>query len=543
MMQPNDSRWWEGATLYQIYVRSWRDSDGDGYGDLSGVIAGLDHLEWLGIDAIWLSPTMPSPDDDWGYDVADYTDVHPELGSLDDLDRLIAEAGRRGIRVLLDLVPNHTSAMHAWFVDALSGPDSRHRDFYVWADPGPGGGPPNNWLDATGEPAWTLEASSRQYYLHNFLPSQPDLNWWNPEVRTAFEDILRFWLDRGIAGFRIDVAHGLYKDAGLRDNPPLTGDSGDGRFGLRQVYNANRPETHDVYRTWREIAAGYQPPGLLLGETWVHDFDALAAFYGRDDELQLTLNFPFVFAGFSAGALSDVVERTLRALPAGACPTWTGSNHDVCRFPTRWGDGDPRRVRLALTILCTLPGATLLYYGDEIGMTDVDVPADLQRDPMTRGNKGGRPNRDRGRTPMQWTAAPGAGFTRPGTKPWLPLGDHTAVNVADQRQDPRSTLVLCRDLLDLRRRSDLGDRAGYRTLAAGPAVWAYRTNGLAVAANFSGQPATADLAGPATVLLTSDPTGEVPATEFGRVPLRPWEAVVTRPAAGPSPTRRSEPGS
>ncbi len=213
-------RWWHGATLYQIYVRSWQDTNDDGYGDLNGVTAHLDYLSWLGVDGIWLSPTMPSPDDDWGYDVSDYMGVHPELGTLADLDRLIAKAGQRDLRVLLDLVPNHTSDAHPWFVEAVTDPRSPHREFYVWADPAPDGGPPNNWLAATGATAWTLDEASGQYYLHNFLPSQPDLNWWNPAVHQAFGDILRFWFDRGVAGFRIDVAQGLYKDAQLRDDPP-----------------------------------------------------------------------------------------------------------------------------------------------------------------------------------------------------------------------------------------------------------------------------------------------------------------------------------
>lgn len=537
MMQQNDTRWWRGATLYQIYVRSWRDSDGDGYGDLAGVINGLDYLEWLGIDAIWLSPTMPSPDDDWGYDVAGYLDVHPELGTLEDLDLLVAEARQRGIRVLLDLVPNHTSDRHAWFIDAQSGRDSQHRDFYVWADPAPGGGAPNNWLDATGDPAWTFDPPSGQYYLHNFLPSQPDLNWWNPEVHRSFEEILRFWLDRGIAGFRIDVAHGLYKDAQFRDNPELQdGDSRDGRFGLVQAYNANRPETHDVFRAWRKITDSYQPPAVLLGETWVHDLAKLAAFHGDDDELPLTMNFPFAFAEFAAAALSGVVERTLRELPATACPTWTGSNHDICRFTTRWCGGDPRKIRLALTVLCTLPGTTLLYYGDEIGMTDVDVSPGLQRDPMTRGRDNGRPNRDRGRTPMQWSAAPGAGFTPPGTTPWLPFGDHAAVNVADQRRDPHSTLALCRQLLILRRENKEHASNGYRTLPGGPAQWVYAANDLIVAANFSGRPGTAGLGGldgPVQAITTSDPSGALPTVASGTVTLRPWEAVVLRVAPCP----------
>ena len=285
-------------------MRSWRDTNDDGYGDLRGIIERLDHLSWLGVDAIWLSPTMPSPDEDWGYDVSDYTGVHPELGTLADLDELIAEAGRRGLRVLLDLVPNHTSSAHPWFVDAAASRDAAHRDYYVWADPRPDGGPPNNWLDFTGRPAWQWHESG-QYYLHNFLPGQPDLNWWEPAVHREFRDILDFWFERGVAGFRIDVANGLYKDAELRDNPPATSDSPlDGSFGLRLVYNVNRPETHGVYRDWRKIAESYSPARLLLGETWVAEPERLAAYYGDHDELQLGFNFPFAFA-------------TLRPVPAG----------------------------------------------------------------------------------------------------------------------------------------------------------------------------------------------------------------------------------
>ena len=227
------ARWWHGATLYQVYVRSWLDTNGDGYGDLPGVMAKLDYLAWLGVDGIWLSPTMPSPDDDWGYDVSDYLGVHPELGTLDDLDRLVAEADQRNMKVLLDLVPNHTSTAHPWFVEAISGRDSAHRSYYVWADPAPGGGPPTNWLDATGHSAWAFDEASGQYYLHNFLASQADLNWWEPAVHEEFREILRFWFDRGIAGFRIDVAQGLYKDAELRDDPPsATPDRLHSRFGL-----------------------------------------------------------------------------------------------------------------------------------------------------------------------------------------------------------------------------------------------------------------------------------------------------------------------
>ncbi len=377
-------RWWHGAALYQLYVRSWRDSDGDGYGDLRGIIGRLDHLSWLGVDGIWLSPTMPSPDADWGYDVSDYTGVHPGLGTLADLDELIGAARERGLAVLLDLVPNHTSSAHPWFVEARAGRDAAHRDYYVWADPAPGGCPPNNWLDATGQSAWAFDDRTGQFYLHNFLVGQPDLNWWQPAVHREFREILEFWFGRGVAGFRIDVAHGLYKDADLRDNPPDDiGSPLTGQFGLRPVYSANRPQVHGVYRDWRRIADSYDPPRLLLGETWTGDADRMAAFYGEDDELQLAFNFPFVFADFDAGQLAGVVDRTLAALPAGACPVWMASNHDVGRFPSRWCGGDERKTRLALLVLATLPGAVVLYYGDEIGMTDVEVPPELQRDEMT----------------------------------------------------------------------------------------------------------------------------------------------------------------
>ena len=387
----NGTRWWHGATLYQIYVRSWRDTNSDGYGDLPGVTAGLDYLQWLGVDGIWLSPTMPSPDQDWGYDVSDYLAVHPELGTLADMDKLIAEAGQRGIKVVLDLVPNHTSSAHAWFTDALSGRDSAHRDYYVWADPvkgegEAGGAPPNNWRDAIGASAWTLDDASGQYYLHNFLPSQPDLNWWDPRVHEEFREIIRFWFDRGVAGFRVDVAHGLYKDAQLRDNPPMVGGGRlDGGFGLRPAYSMNRPETHGVYRDWHKIAGGYSPQRLLLGETWTGDLGTLASYYGQNDELDLAFNFPFVFAQFEAGALAGVVDETLAKLPAGASPVWVTSNHDISRFPTRWGGGDERKARLALLVLATLPGTTTFYYGDEIAMTDVAVPGELRRDRMTPG--------------------------------------------------------------------------------------------------------------------------------------------------------------
>ncbi|MGD0064151.1 MAG: alpha-amylase family glycosyl hydrolase [Streptosporangiaceae bacterium] len=520
-----DPPWWHGAVLYQLYVRSWRDTDGDGYGDLRGIIERLDHLSWLGVDGLWLSPTMPSPDEDWGYDVSDYTGVHPELGTLADLDELIAQAGQRGMRVLLDLVPNHTSSAHPWFIDAGSGRNAPHRDYYVWADPGPGGGPPNNWLDFTGQPAWQWHESG-QYYLHNFLVGQPDLNWWQPAVHAEFAGILEFWFNRGVAGFRIDVAHGLYKDAELRDNPPLTGNNPlEGRFGQRPVYSAYRPETHGVYRDWRKIADGFAPPRLLLGETWVGELDQLASYYGDNDELHLGFNFPFALAEFDAPRLAKIVEQTLAALPPGACPVWMGSNHDIGRFASRWCDGDERKVRLALLVLTTLPGTTVLYYGDEIGLTDVDVPPALRRDNATL-HSGADGNRDRARTPMPWDASPGGGFSTPGVTPWLPPGDPPGPNVADQRADADSTLWLCRRLLAVRRTELSGSIPDFEHLPAREGQWAYRVGSLVVAANFSGRPAGLPSAAGEVLLATSGTE-----TAAQQRMLAPWEGVVARLAA------------
>jgi alpha-glucosidase len=510
------TRWWEGAVLYQVYVRSFADSNGDGYGDLAGIIGRLDYLSWLGADGIWLSPTMPSPDEDWGYDVADYRSVHPQLGTLADLDKLVTEAGRRGIRVLLDLVPNHTSSAHPWFTAARSGRDSPYRDYYVWADPAAGGGPPNNWLDATGASAWTLDEASGQDYLHNFLPSQPDLNWWNPAVHAEFEQILRYWFDRGVAGFRIDVAHALYKDALLRDNPPADASIHPrmAGHGLNPVYNYNRPETHEVYRRWRRIAESYTPARLLLGETWVFPVERMVPYYGDDDELQLAFNFPFLFSELPD--LPEAVARTMAALPPRACPVWTGSNHDVPRLASRWADGDERKTRLALLILLTLPGTTTLYYGDEIGMTNSDVPPELQRDEMSRHSDHWRGSRDCARTPMQWSPEPGAGFSRPEITPWLPFGDYQRVNVAAQRDQPGSVLTLVRGLIELRRAELSGNATSYQQLATEP--WTYRAGSLMVAANLSDSPVPTP---PGEVLISSD-------GQPGDGVLAPWQGVVVK---------------
>ncbi len=544
------SPWWRGATIYQIYVRSWRDSNGDGTGDLVGVCAGLDYLSWLGIDGIWLSPTMPSPNNDWGYDVSDYYNVHPDLGTLADLDRLVSEAAQRGIAVMLDLVPNHTSNAHSWFVDALGGPRAAHRDYYVWADPKTDGTPPNNWLSATGRSAWSYDKTSGQYFLHNFLRDQPDLNWWDQRVHDEFDRILRYWFDHGISGFRIDVAHGLYKDALLRDNPPAapTDHPAIKRLGLRPVYNANRPEVHQVYRHWRQIADSYAPTRALLGETWEFDFQRFADYYGREQpELHMAFNFLFVEAHFKAPELAGIVEGTLAALPAGSTAVWTGSNHDVGRFPTRWCGDDGRAIRAALVLLATLPGTLVLYYGDELGMADVDVPVAQQVDQISLARPDW-PSRDRGRTPMPWSGDKNGGFTTASARPWLPLGEHTSNNVESQKQDPGSVLNFWRDLSRLRQAGLIGNPGPLERVLLDEQVWAFRVGGTTTVANLSPEPVTRPFpSGEISTVLLSTTAGRRDMKLAGEVVLDPWEALVvsaepTREAAAkrrrPHPPRR-----
>jgi alpha-glucosidase len=499
--------WWREGVLYQIYPRSFADSDGDGIGDLRGITSRLDHLQWLGIDGIWLNPTMPSPNDDWGYDVADYCAVHPDLGTLDDLDELIAEAGRRGIRVLLDLVPNHTSDRHAWFQDALTGREATHRDHYVWADPGPDGGPPNNWRSVFSGPAWTLHEPTGQFYLHNFLPSQPDLNWWSERVREDFDAILRFWFGRGVAGFRIDVCHAIVNDAELRDDPPATADDHPHiqERGLRSAFSMNRPEVHDVLRRWRQVA---NPDHILVGETYVLDLAELFPFYGQgEDELHMAFNFLFVHEDLHAGRMRAIVEAVQEGLPEASWPVYTGSNHDAGRLATRWAAGDEAKTRCALLMLLTLRGTPFLYYGDELGLPDGDVPADRLKDPVPD-------NRDGCRTPMPWTDEPAPDM-------WLPLTD-TSRNVAAQREDATSDLHLVRDLIALRReRADLRTGA-YATRPAPDGAWVWgRGDGTTVALNLSGAAVSVEARG--TVLIATDRARDGEAFD-GALP--PWSGVV-----------------
>lgn len=500
--------------IYHVYVRSYADADGDGVGDLPGLVSRLDHLAWLGVDAVWLSPTFPSPNADWGYDVSDYLGVHPELGALADIDRLIAEADRRGLRVLLDLVPSHTSDAHPWFHDPA------RRDRYVWADPGPGGAPPNNWASTFGGSAWTLDPSTGRYYLHNFLPEQPDLDWRNEEVRDAFDEILRFWFARGVAGFRIDVAHGLVEDRLLRDNPPAQpGDPAAWlRTGQRPFYNAGRPEAIDVHRRWRRVAAAHEPERLLLGETYLDTVERLVP-YLVPDGLHLCMNLPFLHAPFVAEELARVVGRTEALLPTEATPLWHASSHDDGRLASRWCAGDEDAARCALVALLTLRGACILYQGDEIALENGPVPPERVRDVA---------GRDPGRTPMVWSDTDGAGFTVAGAEPWLPIGSR-ARNVAAQRDDPGSTLTLARDLIALRRRPPLA--GAYEPVDAPAGVWAFRRGGGALVALNLGDRVARLHGVEGSILLATDRDRDGERL-LGALELRPREAAVAASPTG-----------
>ncbi len=462
--------WWRDGVIYQVYPRSFADSDGDGVGDLAGVLARLDHLVTLGVDALWLSPIQPSPMADFGYDVSDYCNVDPLFGTLADLDRLVAACHARGLRLVLDLVPNHSSDRHPWFLDSRGGRGASRRDWYLWRDPAPDGGPPNNWLSHFGGPAWTLDASSGQYYLHSFLPQQPDLNWRNPAVVAAMHGVLRFWLDRGVDGFRVDVIWLLVKDALFRDNPPEPGAAPDARPFARQraVHTADQPETHAAIAGLRRVLDAY-PGRMMVGEIYL-PVERLVRYYGGAlDECHLPFNFQLLLCAWDASAIAGVIREYEAALPAGAWPNWVLGNHDRPRVASRVGAG---QARVAAMLLLTLRGTPTLYYGDELGLEDVAIPPERAQDPAGLREPGRGLGRDAVRTPMPWDASPGAGFTT--GEPWLPLNaDHASRNVAAHHAEPDSMLALHRRLLALRRATPALVRGTIEGVAAKDGVLRY----------------------------------------------------------------------
>lgn len=523
-------KWWQGGLIYQVYIRSFCDTNGDGVGDLPGVISKLDYLADLGVDGIWLSPVTASANADWGYDVIDYNRIDPTLGTMEDFDRLIEAATIRGMRVLMDFIPNHTSIEHPWFQDALTSKQSQYRDYYIWEDPKQDGRPPSNWRSYGGGSAWEYHAPTGQYYLHNFFRGQADLNWRNEEVRREFDQIMRFWLDRGVAGFRIDVFNMLIKDSQYRDNPKATKTDGPEirLLGQQPRFNISQPEVHEVLKRWRATTEKYEPHALLLGEsTLVYDMKDLAAFYGNHDELELALNLKFVDSEFSAPAFKAVVAEVEEAISDPDWPVWAGSNHDKPRFPSRWADGDERKIRVGLLVLIALRGTSILYYGDEIGLQDVFVAPWRLKDPRGRRNWPVDGGRDRARSPMPWKNQVGAGFTDKDVRPWLPYGDLKTRSVEVEEQNPDSTLNFSRDLIALRRAETDLRRGNYTELSTIPSVWAWeRGSSILVAINFSGfHHELTNIAG--DILLGTVRAREGEAVD-GILHLGPWEGVILR---------------
>ncbi|HEY2884301.1 MAG TPA: alpha-amylase family glycosyl hydrolase [Rhizomicrobium sp.] len=481
--------WWQRGIIYQVYPRSFQDSNGDGVGDLQGIRRRLDYLTWLGIDAIWISPIYPSPMADFGYDVADYCAVAPIFGTLADFDALVADAHERGLKVILDFVPNHTSERHPWFVESRMSRDSPRRDWYLWRDGKPNGAPPNNWVSQFGGPAWTYDQATRQWYLHSFLREQPDLNWRNPAVRAAMMDVMDFWLRRGVDGFRVDVIWLLIKDEKLRDNPRNPGwHPGQAEIGRNlQVHNADQPGVHDVIGEMRTVLDRY-PDRVLIGEIYL-PLERLVAYYGQDlSGAHLPFNFQLIQTAWNAPAIARLVEEYEKALPPGGWPNWVLGNHDQPRIAARVG---AEQARVAAMLLLTLRGTPTLYYGDEIGLARVAVAADAVQDPWEKNEPGLGLGRDPSRTPMQWDGSRNSGFSD-AERLWLPLdAGFRTHNVAALQADSQSLLNLYRALIALRHRHSALSVGSFRLVASSEQTLIYErafaSERIVIALNFSAE--------------------------------------------------------
>jgi alpha-glucosidase len=494
------TEWWRRGAVYQIYPRSFQDSDGDGVGDLRGILRRLDHLRDLGVGAVWLSPFYPSPMADFGYDVADYTDVDPLFGSLGDFDALVKAAKERGIEVIVDWVGNHSSDRHPWFEASRSSRGDPRRDWYVWRD---GESPPNDWVTAWKDPgpAWTWDERTAQWYLHSFLAEQPDLNWDDPDVERAMFDVLRFWLDRGVGGFRLDAVYKIGKDPALGDNEP-------GRS-----HQEHWPTVHDRLRRLRKVLEEYDGDRVSVGEIHADSQRTLVEYVNSGDELHMVHNFALVHAAWSAQAFRATIDEFTGLAEPDTWPAWCFSDHDFPRIASRYGEA---RARVAAMLLVTLRGTPFIYQGDELGLRDADVPPERIVDVD---------GRDPERAPIPWEAGPGAGFTT--GRPWLPLPpDPERVNAEAQRTEPRSMLALYRELLALRGRSRALQEGRQEMLDAAPDVLAYvREHGqerLLVALNFSSNDVPVD-ADAGRILLSTDAQREPSPAELT---LAPDEGVI-----------------
>ncbi|WP_132053659.1 alpha-amylase family glycosyl hydrolase [Pseudocnuella soli] len=439
--------WWQSGIIYQIYPRSFQDSNGDGIGDLQGIIQRLDYLQWLGVTAIWISPIYPSPMADYGYDISDYRGIHPLFGNMDDFDQLLQEAHNRGLRIILDLVPNHTSNQHPWFLESRSSKENPKRDWYIWEDARPDGTPPNNWLSVFGGPAWEWDEQTGQYYYHAFLTEQPDLNWRNPEVQQAMLDVMRFWLDKGVDGFRVDVMWHMVKDKELRDNPvnPDYQVHMATYEQLTPIYSTDQPEVHDLVQQMRAVLDSYGER-MMIGEIYL-PIQKLMTYYGPDNNgAHLPFNFLLLSMPWDAQKIASAIDEYEHALPQRGWPNWVLGNHDQPRITSRVGI---EQARIAAMLLLTLRGTPTIYYGEEIGMRDVPIPPDEVQDPQGLNMPDKNLSRDPARTPMQWDGSEFAGFSA--TRPWLRLGpQYKRPHVAAQKEDPHSQLHFYKKLIALR---------------------------------------------------------------------------------------------
>ena len=554
------TQWWQTGVIYQIYPRSFQDSNGDGVGDLRGIAARLDYLAALGVEAIWISPIYPSPMADFGYDVADYTGVDPLFGTMEDFDALLAAAHAKGLRVILDFVPNHTSDQHPWFRESRDSRKNGKRDWYLWRDAADPAGPedrrpasarvPNNWTSHFGGPSWTWDETTEQFYLHSFLKEQPDLNWRNPEVRTAMYDAMRFWLDKGVDGFRMDVLWLLIKDEEFRDNP-VNLEYSEGMHDHAKtlpLFNADQPGTHRVVAAMRALMDSYGPtlPGrsddsglldpetmvpmavsnrVLIGEIYLPLPELVRYYFGRESQTggtegtspeipelrgaNLPFNFHLIQTEWKAAAIAEIIQSYELLLPAGAWPNYVLGNHDQSRLASRIGAG---QARAAAMLLLTLRGTPTMYYGDELGMEDVPIAPDQVQDPAEKNEPGRGRGRDPERSPMLWVDSPNAGFTTPEAKPWLPLqANWTTTNAQVQGAQPRSMLSLYRQLLALRQKhAALRVGAISEVRAEGTILRYCRTHagkGFQVLLNLGSEPSSVQVR-EGTVLLTTLLDGE-----------------------------------
>ena len=529
--------WWQRSVFYEVYPRSFADSNDDGIGDIPGITSRLDYLHDLGVNAIWITPCFPSPQVDFGYDVADYENIDPMYGTLADMDKLIAEAKKRNIRIILDFVMNHTSDQHPWFLDSKSSRTSAHRDWYIWRDGKGPGRPPNNWTSVFGGSAWQFDPTTGQYYYHYFYPQQPDLNWRNPAVKKAMFDAVRFWYERGISGFRLDAVDTLYEDPNLHDNPVLPGTNSFGDPNMVEKYNAKLPEVHEVLRELRTLSDQYN--AVLIGETWTKTIDELKAYYGQhNNELQMPMDFLFT----TVPKLSaPEFRRQIEGVNAAGWPVYVISNHDIVRSYTRWGDGvhNDQIAKVVAAMYLTLRGTPIMYYGEEIGMKNTDpMRKEDVKDPIGIRGWPKEKGRDGERTPMQWSDAANAGFST--VTPWLPVPPtYKTYNVETELKTPDSILNFYRRVLVLRHSEPALEEGSWIAVnKTDPNVLAYlrRTPGetILVALNMTSSAQTIRLklraqglrSASATTLLTT--LASPPTSAAGKIQLEPFGVWIAR---------------